>query len=77
MAVCVGSVECKSIFSEITSSQVLGMEGRAVTVSPDSVKLACAIIHKKSKFSKFQFQSQHVFFLSSFHPSCFSCLGIY
>ena len=53
MAVFVGSVECKSIPSGITSSPVLGMEGHAVTVSPDSMKLACAIIHKKSKFSKF------------------------
>ena len=35
MAVCVGSVECKSISSRITSSPVLGMEGHAVTVSPD------------------------------------------
>ena len=55
MAVCVGSVECKSISSGITSSPVLSMEGHAVTVSPDSMKLACAIIHKKSKFSKLQF----------------------
>ena len=46
MAVCVGSVECKS--SGITSSPVMGMEGHAVTVSPDSMKLACAIIHQKS-----------------------------
>ena len=49
MAVCVGSVECKSISSGITSSPVMGMEGHAVTVSPDSMKLACAIIHQKSK----------------------------
>ena len=49
MAVCVGSVECKSISSGITSSPVMGMEGHAVTVLPDSMKLACAIIHQKSK----------------------------
>ena len=48
MAVCVGS-ECKSISSGITSSPVMGMEGHAVTVSPDSMKLACAITHRKSK----------------------------
>ena len=49
MAVSVGSVECKSISSGITSSPVMGMEGHAVTVSPDSMKLACAIVHQKSK----------------------------
>ena len=49
MAVCVGSVECKSISSGITSSPVMGMEGHTVTVSSDSMKLACAIIHQKSK----------------------------
>ena len=49
MAVCVGSVECKSISSGITSSSVMDMEGHPVTVSPDSMKLACAIIHPKSK----------------------------
>ena len=48
MAVCVGSVECKSTSSEITSSPVMGMEGHAMTVSPDSMKLACAIIHQKN-----------------------------
>ena len=32
--------------SGITSSPVMGMEGRAVTVSPDSMKLACAIVHQ-------------------------------
>ena len=47
MAVCVGSG--KSISSGITSSPVMGKEGHAVTVSPDSMKLACAIIHQKSK----------------------------
>ena len=47
MAVYVGSVECKSISSGITSSPVMGMEGQAVTVSPDSMKLAYAIVHQK------------------------------
>ena len=47
MVVCVGSVECKSISSGITSSPVMGMEGCAVTVSPDSMKLACAKVHQK------------------------------
>ena len=46
MAVCVGSVECKSISSGITSSPVMGMEGRTVTVLPDSMKLACTIVHQ-------------------------------
>ena len=49
MAVCVGNVECKSISSGITSSPVMGMEGHIVTVSPDSMKLACTIAHQKSK----------------------------
>ena len=49
MAVSVGSVECKSISSGITFFPVMGMECHAVTVSPDSMKLACATIHQKSK----------------------------
>ena len=67
MAVCVGSVECKSISSGITSSPVMGMEGHAVTVSPDSMKLACTIIRqKKSKFLKLQFQSLSMYFFYLF-----------
>ena len=74
MAVHVGSVECKSISSGITSSPVMGMEGHAVTVSPDSMKLACAIIHqKKLNFENYNFNLSACF-LSSFHPSCFLAL---
>ena len=75
MAVCVGGVECKSISSGITSSPVMSMEGRTVTVSPDSMKLACAIVHQKLIMTLPV--SYFLACLSSFQPSCLSCLGIY
>ena len=78
MAVCVGSVECKSISSGITSSPVMGMEGHAVNVSPDSMKLACAIIHQRNvNYDIASFGPYFSAHLSSFQPSCLSCLGIY
>ena len=77
MAVWVGSVECKSISSGITSSPVMGMEGHTVTVSPDSMKLACVIIHQKVNYDIASFSPYFSACLSSFQPSCLSCLGIY
>ena len=77
MAVCVGSVECKSISSGITSSPVMGMEGHTVTVSPDSMKLACAIVHQKLNnlwHCQFPF-SQHVYLLFNF-PVCLALVFI-
>ena len=77
MAVCVGSVECKSISSGITSSPVMGMEGHAVTVSTDSMKLACAIVHQKLIiYMTLPFPiSQHVYLLFNL-PVCLALVFI-